>query len=308
VGIAITERLEQLLRAGLDFYGISRFDEAARCWREAQQLDPHDPRAGEYLSALGADSAPKEPVERRANPLRDFVDGLEGQAAIVGKAEFVVLLREKRFEEALTVLYRAREAAPDNASISRGIQLLKDKLLATYLAQLGDLDAVPSRSEAAAQLLAVMLPTQDENAVLRLVDGIATVGDVLESLRTGRFLAARTLAGLVGRGVVVLRAPPARRTPPPPPPPASAPGPVHFSEPPQSATPPLRLRDAPPAPPPAPPPADDYDSLFQRATHAYLRRDLSEALALFQQCQSHRPDDKRVTHNIQKLMERMNRP
>lgn len=50
--------------------------------------------------------------------------------------------------------------------------------------------------------------------------------------------------------------------------------------------------------------ADPYERLYKEATLAYIRRDHVRALALFKQCAAQRPDDKRVTHNLEQLIKR----
>lgn len=49
---------------------------------------------------------------------------------------------------------------------------------------------------------------------------------------------------------------------------------------------------------------DPYERLYKEATLAYIRRDHDRALALFKQCAAQRPDDKRVTHNLEQLLKR----
>ncbi len=306
---ATSERLEALLATGLDLYAMNRWEDAARCWTEALALDESDPRAEEYLAALAAEGhgpptlrvvpTPASGAERfeRREPatvgLREVVDEIEQGGAAAGeqartfdKARFIEMLRKLELEPALEVLYRMRDVAPENASVSRGIQLLKDRLRVQYLAKVGRLDQVPTRSAAAAQILAEHLPTQTENLVLRLVDGIATAEDILESSSAGQFGTARALGHLVEQGVLVMRAP-------------TLPAP--------EPEPPSPLRVVTPASPvsAAAPARSGFDDLFRAAMDAYLRRDFKKALELFLKCQAERPADTRVSHNIQRLGQRM---
>lgn len=55
---------------------------------------------------------------------------------------------------------------------------------------------------------------------------------------------------------------------------------------------------------PAPAIEDPYERLYKEATLAYIRRDYEKALTLFKQCAQDRPDDKRVTHNLEQLHKR----
>jgi tetratricopeptide (TPR) repeat protein len=273
-------QVEELLRRGLDFYALNKAQEAARCWEEAARIDPSDPRAAEYLTALNGDggggaeepeTAPERVDRRSLTGLREVVDELaEPQAAprSFDRARFVELLRNKQFEEALEALYRMRLVAPDNASVSRGIQVLKDKLLDDYLARLGNLDLIVVQGRIAGPVAA------EEQDVLRLVDGIASLGDVLNSSRLGRFATARALSAMLERGVVV------------------ATGREPSTEPDEPKT------------PAAGRVTSRYDEVFRLATEAYLRRDVDTALTLFTQCLEERPNDRRVQHNIERLEQR----
>jgi hypothetical protein len=238
-------------------------------------------------------------VERR-DPLlaglRDVMADLQAQPpagaatpTAFDRSSFIQLLRDKRYEEALDAMYRIREIAPDNPSVSRGIQILKDKLHAKYLSMMGDLDRVPTRTPRSAEVLAVLLPTRDEAALLRLADGIASLGDVFASSRLGRFNTARALAGLLERGVLTFE------------PPHPTPAPVRAGLPDPSAATAAAVAGS----RAVPPGETDYEGLFREATEAYLRRDLPRACTLFERCRAMRPDDRRVQHNLDRLQLRM---
>jgi tetratricopeptide (TPR) repeat protein len=288
-------QVEELLRRGLDFYALNNAAGAARCWEEAAKLSPSDTRASEYLAALRGDSGaaveapPVEPerLERRSlTGLRQVVDELGTVSAprAFDRAQFIELLRDKKYEEALDALYKMRNAAPENASVSRGIQVLKEKLLAEYLARLGNLDLVVAPTGIGNVRL-----TPEESDVLRLSDGIASLGDVLSSSRLGRFATARAFSALLDRGALAVGAP------------------APATQPSLASTYPETVDAASPVVPPAPAaPAEvsRYDETFRLATEAYLRRDVDTALTLFAQCLEERPDDRRVQHNIERLQQR----
>lgn len=52
---------------------------------------------------------------------------------------------------------------------------------------------------------------------------------------------------------------------------------------------------------------DRFDALFADATRAYLRRELDRAEALFTECASIRPNDRRVKANLKRLAEKKGR-
>jgi hypothetical protein len=282
-------QVEDLLRRGLDFYALNNADGAARCWEEAAQLDHSDPRALEYLAALRGDgqesstgtvqeNGPTERLERRdLTGLRQVVNELAAPdlgSRAFDKAQFVELLRGKQFETALDVMYQMRGAAPENASVERGIQLLEDRLLTEYVAHFGEPDLIPRRTG-----VDPSRPGPEQFEVLRLVDGVASLAQVLDASSLSRFATARALNLLLNQGVLSLGPRPRER-----------PSRVVAVE------------------TPVAPEADGYDELFRRATTAYLRRDLDTALSLFAQCRQQRPDDRRVQHNIERLEQRKRNP
>jgi len=118
-----------------------------------------------------------------------------------GRAELVQLLADRRYEDALELLRAARQKAPEVPEISRGIQLLKQRLLRRYLHQLGDLDRVPAVILDDASLDALDLG-DEERELLRLVDGVSSFGDLVLESRFGRFATYRMLTALLSKGVI----------------------------------------------------------------------------------------------------------
>lgn len=315
--------IEDLLQRGLELYGQNRTAEAIRCWNDVLAQSPGEQRALDYLESAGVTPAPSQPLGKviELHPIREqraSAAAAEGPVSrplpaldelhhgISDREAFERLLREKRFEEALEFLYKERERAPEDASITRGIRALKDHLTARYGRELGSLDQVP----------VVLAPPEERRLLpaekrdlLRLVDGIATFGDVLISSRFGRFETCRLLALMLKRGVIGVRPHSAEPTvldprelarPAPTPP---------VAEPPSTTRP--VVDEHPPAPASAPPPAshtDPYAELFASATEAYLRRDYDEALRLFEECVRQRPQDRRAEYNLRKLKERKGSP
>jgi hypothetical protein len=122
------------------------------------------------------------------------------------RGQITLLLGERRYEEALELLYAARWRAPDAAEISRGINLLKERLVRRYVEQLGNLDAVPS---VAADVDPASLSIgEEERALLHLIYGISSLTDIAHQSRLGRFETYRALSRLVGEGIVVVASPP----------------------------------------------------------------------------------------------------
>jgi hypothetical protein len=319
--------VDELLAEGLDLYGQNRVADAVRCWHRVLEIEPGDARALEYLECAG--SAPSAALGRGVvidlhaarggrpiaqPPPSTSLPLTEGEAAGVDRAALERLLRERRYEEALLLLYRERTRAPEDAAITRGIRMLKEHLTVRYARELGSLDRIPVLVAGADQLARA---TAEQRQVLRLVDGLATLGDVMQSSRLGRFETYRLLASMLERGLIGTRAPslfmpavhlpePAAKVPSEPP--ATQPSPVSapFSAPPVTTT---RATAPPPPPPqsgalPVEPAADEYELLFGRATEAYLSREHDTAILLYEQCLAQRPGDGRVVNNLDRLRRR----
>src|SRR5204863_3845023 len=110
--------------------------------------------------------------------------------------------------EALELPYAARWHSPGAAEISRGINLLKERLIRGYVEDLGNLDAVPSIGSG---LDLTSLELEDEERpLLHLIDGISSFADIVHQSRLGRFETYRALSQMVSAGVVEVSPP---RTP-----------------------------------------------------------------------------------------------
>lgn len=205
-------------------------------------------------------------------------DGLPRSLPAEERRALEQALHDERYEDALALLYRDRDLAPADPAISRGIRVLKEELTLRYGHALGDLDRipVPLRGEAA-----LSEATSEQRQVLRLVDGLATFGDVLQSSELGRYETFRALASLLECGLIGARAP--------------------------SFTTPLSQLQVSRLPPPQsarPPAVEEYEQLFHRATDAYLGLRFDEAVELYEACLARRPDDGRVINNLIRLRSR----
>jgi hypothetical protein len=171
--------IEQLLQEGLDLFQAGMADHAVSVWTEVLHIEPNEPRALEYLrnAGVGAEAGGEE-------------QGMQPGAV---RVELEQLLAERRYEEALQLLYAARRATPDAAEISRGIQLIKQRLIKRYLHQIGNLDQVPRAAEG----LDTGTLHDEEVELVRLADGISSFGDIAHESRLGRFETYKRLAALI---------------------------------------------------------------------------------------------------------------
>ena len=120
-------------------------------------------------------------LPRAVNPSGD------ASASLV-RADVLVLLREKRYEDALARLYQARAETPDSAELQRSIDQVKEFLIGAYAKRLGGLDQVarPFATSSARSPDVVLLS--------RYIDGATTYGDLAEMSPLGRL---RTLQVLI---------------------------------------------------------------------------------------------------------------
>jgi hypothetical protein len=202
------------------------------------------------------------------------------------RADVLVLLREKRYEEALARLYQARAETPDSIELQKGIDRVKEFLIGAYAKRLGGLDQI-------AQPVAPQAGRSPDVVLLsRYVDGATTYGDIAEMCPLGRLRTLQVLIEIYARPPSV------------PPPPASKPvaplsesrrleqeRSVDVEEPtPETA------RSGSSAPPPPPPPEESpearrYREAFSRGTAAFIQRRFADAVEAFEACAQLRPGD-----------------
>ncbi len=239
------QRLDELLERGLDFYGRQLVSEAIQCWREVLYLSPGHQLALEYLEAAGA--SPEEAYQPTPMTKRTSA-AMTAQSPEPGAEEppltleslsvlAVELIRERRLEDALALLYTAHGEAPKDQSISRSINVIKQRLTREYRAEIGDLGQIPHLTVDEALIDELDL-TEDEREVLRLIDGIVALDDVVQTSGFALLQIYRALAQLLRRNLIVLKtavAEPAKAT--------------RVEEGPRTKTAPFRPQLVPPAPP-----------------------------------------------------------
>ncbi|WP_242515318.1 TRP-like protein [Sorangium cellulosum] len=110
--------------------------------------------------------------------------------------EVVRLVREKRYEEALAVLYQARSESPGDRELQASIERIKEFLAGAYAKRLGGLDKVAGPIPMSAGR------SPDALLVARYVDGSSTFDDIAQMCPLGRLRTLQVLVGLyTGREV-----------------------------------------------------------------------------------------------------------
>jgi hypothetical protein len=196
----------------------------------------------------------------------------EKSAALV-RADVLVLLREKRYEEALARLYQARAETPDSVELQKSLEQVKEFLVGAYAKRLGGLDQIPQ------PIPPVTGRTPDVILLSRFIDGVSSYGDLAEICPLGRM---RTLQVLIE-----MYAPPAADAP------QSARRPLELSaEPPQ----PVTVLVPAPGEEARPAVAEDpdtrrYREAFASGTAAFVQHRFADAVAAFELCAELRPGD-----------------
>ncbi|WP_437550771.1 TRP-like protein [Sorangium sp. So ce295] len=216
------------------------------------------------------------------------------------RAEIVRLVREKRYEEALAVLYRARAESPGDRELQASIERIKEFLAGAYAKRLGGLDQVAGPIPVSAGR------SPDALLVARYIDGSSTFDDIIQMCPLGRLRTLQVLVGLyTGREMAspfsdrpsISFRPPLDTLPSE----AGAdPGPPTMPERGLERRPP----GAPPASAPAPPASapftprvyeteEDrlYREAFARGTAAFVQRRYDAAIEAFEACARMRPGD-----------------
>jgi hypothetical protein len=214
----------------------------------------------------------------------------DASAALV-RADVLVLLRERRYEEALAMLYRARAESPDSTELQKSIDQIKEFLIGAYAKRLGGLDQI------AQQMPVNGTRSPDVVLVSRYINGGSTFGDISQMCPLGQL---RTLQVLVG----MYRKPDAS--------PASAEieqtrSGMHTIAPRIDESVPISVKlptddDAPetarstgsPPPPVVIETESDrrYKEAFSLGTAAFIQRRFADAVAAFRSCDELRPGDK----------------
>ena len=342
----------QLLELGLDYFGRNRFEDAIECWIRVLQQEPGHPEAIDYLESAGVDttdlfrdaerentkadlceapassltkSSPLEDTMSSSQWTEDFLDSIRPPPATddveckdvdgLDCDEIGLLLSQRRYEEVLSLLYAARKRAPQDASLSKSIRHVRERLAREYAYRLVDLDRVPRPVPGRPwSALADADWSASDSAIARearqlasLIDGISSFADIVAASPLGQLSTLRGLCTLLEREYVtvgsvnesatvgsisqVARAALDVEREKPPSHQVSRVIPINSEMAPASNS--LLDKD------------EDYAGLFKCATEAYILRDFQRAIDLFGECCRRRPDDRRAQHNLETLMRRM---
>lgn len=205
------------------------------------------------------------------------------------RADVLVLLREKRYEEALARLYQARAENPDSVELQKSLEQVKEFLIGAYAKRLGGLDQVP--------VPAAPTSGRSPDVILlsRYINGTSSYGDIAEMCPLGRLRTLQVLIEIYAPPSVALggaSTPHSERRPVDPS--SALPEPLTLIEPSPTEEPaPETARSASSMPPAEPedPNARPYREAFARGTAAFIQRRFADAVDAFETCAALRPGD-----------------
>jgi len=187
------QKIQRLLREGLDHYGVDEISAAILTWQQVLELDPGNAEAMDYIRAADRRSRPRpEKGGRKA--------GVRG--ALVKEAQ--VLMRRDDFASAFDLL--AGAAGPETGGIEYQavLDLARSRLYERYCERVGDLARVPRLCGEPAALTRYNLPP-DAGFVLSMIDGQTSLDDLVALSGMDSFDALHTLNGLLDAGLVEMQ-------------------------------------------------------------------------------------------------------
>jgi hypothetical protein len=134
------------------------------------------------------------PIDERHELAFAMTPGADSSSnAALVRSDVLVLLRERRYEEALAVLYRARAESPGSSELQKSIDQIKEFLIGAYAKRLGGLDQV------AKPIPPNVVRSPDVVLVSRYIDGASTLGDVAQMSPLGQLRTLQVLLGLYSK-------------------------------------------------------------------------------------------------------------
>jgi tetratricopeptide (TPR) repeat protein len=212
----VRERIEKLLRRGLNHYGLGDVDGAIGDWEQARKLDPENCAVRDYLESAYAELGRKPPSESlpQAEPPTGVENAgeesrpglpesptlpLEDSDDLVGKA--LVQFRGGQLTEARARLERAAKLEPDRLDIQGYLELVRSQLLRQYEKSVGD-QGRPVKVGVSPSALKTLSLTPVEGYLLSQIDGHVTIEELLSLSTVDRFQTLEILSRLLREGII----------------------------------------------------------------------------------------------------------
>jgi hypothetical protein len=207
------DKIERLMREGLNHYGMGAVGEAVRSWREVLKLDPAHPEARDFVAtaeeaahaAVPPPRPPKPPAktEVQEHAAADLAQSEDDAALDDLVSEGQRLVREQDLEAGLDLLEAVARRDPMRLEVHGHIEEVRGRLVKRYRDRMGDLGGVPRLSLGLSDVMKFNLPAH-AGFMLSLIDGDTSVGDIVSLSGMDSFEALRVLNGLIDAGIVSL--------------------------------------------------------------------------------------------------------
>ena len=207
------DKIDRLMREGLNHYGMGAVREALRSWREVLRLDPDHAEARDFV-ATAEEAAHAATPPPRAKPLALDPEVHEHAAAALAESgddtalddlvkEGQRLVGEQELEAGLDLLEAVARRDPMRLEVHGHIEEVRGRLLKRYRDRMGDLGGIPRLSLGLSDVMKFNLPAH-AGFMLSLIDGDTSIGDIVSLSGMDSFGALRVLNGLIDAGIVSL--------------------------------------------------------------------------------------------------------
>jgi hypothetical protein len=184
------ERIEQLLREGLDHYGIDEVAGAIQVWERVLELDPSNADALDYIRTADQRSVPRPKKQLRG----DLKAALEEARA---------MMRGDRDAAAYELLQSLPPGGTLDLDFEATIDLARSRLCRSYSERVVDMDRQPYLTTEMDSLENYDLPP-DAGLLLSAVDGATSVAELISLSGTDAFETLHILNHLLDTGILEL--------------------------------------------------------------------------------------------------------
>ena len=200
--------VDDLLEEGMTFYGLGKFEEAAKKWNKVLELDPANAQALEYLDIVREDLE-----ERRASQAlppetshQELIGDEVGAEASSGEASELVskgvaLLEQGDPDGAYKVFQELIESGDNNPDTFGYLEMARAARLDRYRKHLENLDKVPLIAMDYGSIKELDL-SKEEGFILSQIDGMISFRDILSLARIEKLEAMGILSRLLTAGVI----------------------------------------------------------------------------------------------------------
>jgi hypothetical protein len=186
------EQIEQLLREGLDHYGIDEVAEAIEVWECVLELDPSNADALDYIRTADQRSVPRPKKQLRG----DLKAALEEARA---------MMRGDRDAAAYELLQSLPLGGTVDLEFEATVDLARSRLCRSYSERVVDLDRQPYLTADLDSLEDYDLPP-GAGLLLSAIDGATSVAELISLSGTDAFQALHILNHLLDTGILELPA------------------------------------------------------------------------------------------------------